>query len=438
MEGIPLKVDIEDISSCKKTLKIEIPSEDVNEELEKAYEEVRKSIDIRGFRKGRAPRNIIKMRFGEYIKAEVVDKLIPPAFEEAAEDAELEILRSPDIAEDMKPSYDEISVKENEPLSFEITVDVKPEINIPNLDQLEVEKGNINVPKEDVDSYLEQLREEEAESIPVEDRPVQEGDYVTIDLSAMSGEEVLIEEYDDVIEVGKDLEFPEIAQYLVGMNTGDEKEFPISFPEDHESEKLAGKEVSFHISLSKITERELPDLDDDFARDLDEDDLEHLTAKVWNQLVEDGRREQRQNQEEELLDQLLEQSQFEVPEFMVEARAELQMRIDRIRMGGSFPQGEESEPDEEELEKYKSLALKGIKSAWLLDEIADNEEIGVSDAEVEGRIREIAQGLGRDPVKYRKLMEDTNRIDSLEASIWEHKVFDAMIEKAAAKRTLIL
>jgi trigger factor len=434
LEEIPLKVEIEDVSSCRKTLKIEIPAEDVNAEYEKAYEEVRRNAEIPGFRKDRAPRSVIKMRFSQYIKAEVVDKLVPPAFEKAAEDAKLEILRSPDPEEDIKPPYEEMSVKENEPLNFVVTVDVKPEITIPDLEKLEVEKGDVNVPKEDVDSYLEQMRNERADFIPVEDRPSQEGDYVTVGITLTSDGEVLNEEEEEVLELGESLAIQEMIPHLVDMNNDDEKDFTISFPEDYKVESLAGKEVDFHISLQKIAEKHLPDLDDDFAKDLGEDDLEHLIAKVWNQLVEFTRQEHRSKQQDDLVEQLLEKSQFEVPEFLVEERAKAQLRIDRLISRTA----ESEEPTEEELEHYRESALKATRTMWILDKIAQNEDIGVAEAEVEAEIRRIALERGRDPQKYKKLMEDANRIDGLTASIWERKVFDLLIEKAAEKRTLIV
>jgi trigger factor len=234
LEGIPLKVDIQDVSSCKKTLKIEIPAEDVSAEFEVAYEEVRTTIPVPGFRKGRAPRSILRMRFGEYVKGEVIEKLIPSAFEGAIGDADLEILRPLDLT-DMNPPIDEISVKDGEPLIFEITVDVKPEIPVPNLTLLEVEKGDVNVTKEDVDEYIQQLREERADFIPVEDRPVQEGDYVTLIISATSDGDAL-EQFDDeqVLKIGKDMEIPELAEYILGMKPDEEKEFSISFPPDYQ------------------------------------------------------------------------------------------------------------------------------------------------------------------------------------------------------------
>lgn len=427
-----MKVEIEDVDSCKKTLKIEILAEDVNAEFKKAYEEIRKNADVPGFRKGRAPRNIISMRFSEYIKAEVIDNLVPPAFEKAAEDAELEILRPPDAEDAIKPPFKELSVKENEPLSFEVTVDVKPEITIPDLEQLEIEKKEIDVPKEEVDDYLEKVREERADFIPVEDRPVQEGDYVALDVLATSDGDTLVEKYDETYAVGK---IPEFTPHLIGMKPDDEKDFPIAFPEEmeveHEFDQLAGKKVDFHIVLLDITEKHLPDLDDDFAKDMGEDNLERLVAKAWSDLIEFEKRAQRSKQEKDLITQLLEKSSFEVPEFLIEERANLRIRVDR------YFESEKPEPTEEELEQYNSSALESIRTNWLLNEISENEEIEVSDEEVDAKIREIAQERDRDPEKYRKAMEDANRIEGFKSSMWQDKIFDLLIEKAAAKRTLI-
>lgn len=437
-----MKVDIQDVSSCKKTLKIEIPAEDVSAELEKAYEEVRTTIPVPGFRKGRAPRNVLRMRFGEYVKGEVIEELIPSAFEEAVKDADLEILRPLELT-DITPPIDEMSVKEGEPLIFEIAVDVKPEITIPNLAVLEVEKGDVNVTKEDVDEYIQQLREERADFTPVEeDRPVQEGDYVTLSISAESDGETLDRfALEHIMEVGKDMEVPELADHLLGMKVVDErKEFSISFPPDYQAENesgwqhtaLAGKEVNFQVELDMISEKHLPPLDDDFAKDLGADDLQHLHASLWNRLVELGRQTQRINQQNDLMDQLLEKSQFEVPEFLVEERVRDFLR--RIRQE---PRASRTEPTEEELSQYRSTILNTIKRIWILEEIAKNEEVDVTDQEIDAEVEKIATSRGRDPQKYRKMMEDTNRIDDLRSGIWESKIFDLLIEKASAKRTLI-
>jgi trigger factor len=442
-----LKVDIQDVSSCKKTLLIEIPSEDVNAEIEKAYDEVRTTALVPGFRKGKAPRSVLRMRFGEYVKGEVIEKLIPPAFEKAVEDAKLEILRPLDQT-DMKPSINELSVKENEPLTFEVTVDVKPEIILPDLTQLEVRKGDINVTKEDVDSFLHQLREERASFVPVEDRSAQPGDYVTLSILATWGkspiplDEVLEDQKEQVLEIGENMPIPELAEHLAGMSPDDEKEVSISFPADHQAENLAGKEVSFSISLHKITEKHLPPLDDDFAKDLGEDDLQRLTAGVWNQLVGVRRQEHRWKQESQLLSQLLEKSQFEVPEFLVEEQAKALMRSDKQRKQGArmgeIPHTPVSEAGEDELSQYRPSAIDEIRRAWIFGEIAKREQMNVSDEEIEARVRQLATAQNKDPQKYMRLLEAANRIDGIRAVIWESKIFDLLIEKASPERTLIV
>jgi trigger factor len=185
--------------------------------------------------------------------------------------------------------------------------------------------------------------------------------------------------------------------------------------------------------VSKITEKQLPLLDDDFAKDLDADDLQKLTATVWNQLVEFRRWQQRSDQKKELVEQLLEKSQFEVPESLVEDRADALMKIDR-----ELQRTEESEVSEEDRAKYKEMALELVKRTWLLDEIAKNEEVEATDAEVEAEVRRMAEERDRDPQKYMRLLEAANRIDSIKDSIRENKIYDLMIEKASPKRGLIV
>ena len=421
-------MDIEDVSSGKKTLKIEIPAEDVNAEIDKAYEEVRTSAPVKGFRKGRAPRGVLRMRFREYVKRDVIEKLVPPTLEKAVADAELEMLRPLDKA-DMKPPIEELLVKENEPLIFEVSVDVKPEIPVPDLSQLEVEKGDIDVTQ---DNSLQQLREERASFVPVEDRPVRAGDYVTLNrLAAYSSDgRMLKDERHRVLEVGKNMPVLELVEHLVGMNPDDEREFSISFPADYKIEHstdwqkvpLAGKEIKFRMSLSKIAEKHLPALDDDFAKDLGEDDLQHLIAKV-----------QRMNQQNDLLSQLLEKSQFEVPKFLVEEQAKNMVRSAR-QQAGTVKTG----ISEEELSQYRPSALTAIKRAWIFNEIAKREEIEVTDEDIENEVKRRAEERNRDPQKYMKLLEDAKQIDGIRESMRENRIFDRLIDKASPKRTSIV
>ncbi|MBD3183785.1 trigger factor [Candidatus Poribacteria bacterium] len=440
-EGVPLKVEIQDISSCKKKIKIEIPKEDVKAEIDKVYDEVRKEALVPGFRKGRAPRHILKMRFGEYIKTDVIESLIPKAFEEAITNSDLGIVRPMEMS-DIEPSYDEINVNENEPIHIAINVDVKPDIELPDLSTLEVDKSEVNVTQEEVDKVLEKMRIERSDYIPVEDRPVQYDDFITIDLSANLIDDVNLQELEteeEVVQVNEASLIPGMAENFVGMNQGEEKSFTISLPEDYKSEdeegwlhkNLAGKTVDFQVKVKKITIRQMPELNDEFAKDLGEEDIEHLRARVWNQMVLTKQESKRNEQEEELVEQLLDKCQFEVPEFLVEKNAETMMKIDESRYG-------ESESKEEDVSKYRELATKIIKRNWIYEEIGEQEDFTVTEAELDSVIRNAAQQRGIDEIKYRSMLEDTNRLESMKSSIFEDKVVDFLLENASAKSKLII
>lgn len=427
-----MKVDIEDVSSCKKTLKIEIPPEDVNSEYKKAYDEIRKNVTVPGFRKGRTPEGVLRKRFKEHVRGEIIEKLVPPAFEKAVEDAELEILR-PLEAKDIKPPLDEMSVDEDDSLSFEVSVDVKPEIELPDFPQLEVDKSEVNVTQEAVDEHLERLRENKAEYIPIEERPIQDGDYAKVDLIAKSGDEVLNEAEEEILRVGGDSPIPELSEHVIGMNPGEEKDFTVTFPEDHKVQIFAGKEISFHIEIHSVNAKQLPDLDDDFAKDLGSDDLQHLKAKAWNDLIDFHKFQQRDKQKQELIDQLIEKSEFEVPDFLIANNVEAMVRNMKYERND-----EDFEASEEELAELHTMSLSMIRRMWILEEISKREDITASDEEVEAEVKRIAESQGRDPQKYMKLLEAVNRLDGIKTSIQEDKVFDLLIEQASPKRTLIV
>lgn len=493
-----MKVNIQDAGSGKKVIRIEIPAEDVNAEFEKAYEEVRKNIEVPGFRKGRAPRNILRMRFGEYVKNEVIESLVPPAYEKAIEDSNLEIVGSPDIyppieqalfstdlelqneldreeiPEALRQEFlknnitisdkavvtvstagkkwmlvdgrkryiisknngttyvqlDELLAKENEPLIFEISVDVKPPIEIPDYSLLEIDKGDVNVTEDEVKKYIEDLRDESAIYEPIEDRPAQEGDNVVLSYDLIYEDMIKHSRKNLSIDIGKldeDIEFKEIHQALIGMKPNEEKDVTLKLPDDFPDPELAGKEVNFHITLKNIYHKQLPELNDDFAREKGSENLEQLTAKIWNDLVENKRRERRENQETELMEQLIERTQINVPESLIE------LQVRKLI---------ESEKDhkftDEEIDLFRQFAEKMIKRNWIIGEIIDRENIKVDDLELDMAIQKIATERGKDPQKYRSQLEATKRIDDIKDNLLRQKMFSFLIEKASPKKGLIV
>ncbi len=493
-----MKVDIQDVSSCKKTIKVEIPAEDVKKEFEKAYDEIRQNIEVPGFRKGRAPRNILKLRFGEYIKSEVFKNLVPSTVEEVINENKLKVLGTPDIhppsdeklftissefksdldnniisvellqefksnkaalydsatlaieekgrvwtISDDKNSYrivadedklnvysNEFAIDENNPLIFEVDVDVKPKIEIPDFSKFEVEKGDVNVTKEEVYEQLENLRREKANLISITDRPLQDGDLAKFSVKVFHNDEILRTEEESRVEINKEMVLPEFYDNIIGMNIGSEKEFSVSLPENYRDKELAGKEVKFHVVLKEIMEIQLPELDDEFAKDLGEEDLNHLTITIWNQLVEAKRHFQKRKQKEEISAQLIEKINFDVPERFINSFANDISK--RMESSEEISYSDKTEND------YKTIAERFIKIKWIIEEIAQQQKIEVSDNEIEQVVRNIALSKNKDPEKYMLQLKATDRLNAIVEEIKDNKVYEFLIEKASEKRGLII
>lgn len=500
-----MKVDIQDVSSCKKTLKFEIPAEDVKAEFEKAYNEIRQNIEVPGFRKGRAPRSILKLRFGEYIKDEVFKSLVPNSIEKAIMDNNLKVIGAPDIhpssneilfsipsefkedldndkisvelqqefrnnksplsdsvtlsieekgkvwtVADDKNSYrivadeeklnvyaNQLDIDENKPLIFEVDFDVRPKIELPDFSELEVEKGDVNVTKDEVYKFLEELRKQKATLIPRDDRPLQDGDLGIFDVKITQNGSILRDTEKLEFEINKERVFPEFYDNVLGMNIGSEKEFDVSIPDSYYNKKLAGKEVKFHVILKEIVEMQLPELDDEFAKDLDEEDLNHLITAKWNQLVEEKRLTQKEKQKEEISTQLLQKINFEIPERIIDAFAK---DISEKMLAEVEKNSNSEEVDKENIKNltFKKTAEEYIRKRWIFEEIAESENISVSDEEIESVVRSIALSKNKDPQKYLLQLKAVDRLNDIKEKILEDKIYEFLIEKASEKRGLIV
>jgi trigger factor len=489
-----LKVDIQDVSSDKKILKIEVPIEEVNEEFEKAYEEVRKNIEIPGFRKGRAPRNVLRMRFNEYVKKDVIENLVTSAYQKAIEDNKIYVIGHPNIyppieqalfsveedfqsdldnstiPESLKQEFgkkdvlisekaivsveeagkkwlltegkkryiiskddgktsvllDEFSVKENEPFIFEVALNVRPGIEIPDYSLLEIEKGDVNVSKEEVDEHIERMRDNSAIYEPIEeDRPIQDGDCPTITYSISHENKLLDESKDFILEMKEDKLFPGFYSNLLGMKIDDEKDVIITVPEDFGNKDVAGKDVNLYVKVSKISKKIIPDLDDDFAKDKGEEDLERFTAKVWNYLVENKRKQQRETQEYEIMSQIMEKTQLEIPESLIDEQVKILTRG-------------QQELSPEDTTAYHTMSERMIRRTWIIEEIIEKEGISLSDEEIEAEVEAMALARDKDPQKYMTQLKAANRYDGVVDGLTERKVFDLLIEKSSIKKGLIV
>jgi len=422
-----MKAELKEVSSYQKELLIEVPAEVVQEEIDRACQTIKKTARIPGFRPGKIPIAIIKSRFSREIKDEVVNKLLPKYYEEALKQHQLSPI-SP-------PVMDDISVKEGEPLHFKASFEVKPPIKVENYEGVKVTRQEVKVTPEDVETALRNLQERSAQLVSVEGRGVEKGDWVMLDMEEIfepptkGGSR---REENALIEVGSPHTHQGFSQQLLGMKRGEEKSFTIDYPPDFSQKRLAGKRVHYKVKLKEIKNRELPSLDDDFARDLgDFKDLATLREKVEKDILSHKEEEAERTLTEELLGQLVDAHTFEVPPYLVEQ--EIDHRVSRVANNFAM-QGIDLKRVEFDWDKFRQEqrpeALKGVKKGLIVKQIARQEGIDVTPEEVEGEIGRIASENNKSVAHIKGWLDKEGRVGELKDRLLFLKTIDFLKKKA--------
>ena len=438
MRTVNLKVQIERLDTTRVRLDIEIFSEDVNAALKETCESLRTQVSIPGFRKGRVPVAILKSRFPEYVNSEAVRYLVAPAYEDAIYNERLNPLTQPTFT----PPLNELQVKENEPFTFSATVDIRPNISLPSYDELETDKNPVNVPREDVDTYITRLQAQSATYEPLDvERPVQEKDCVRIDWECLlDGQQVEAESRQDIdIELGVKAIHEKLEQTLLGMEIGDTKSVDIEFPQEHSVAELAGKSAQYEITLHAITEKQLPSLDDEFAKDLGYENYSHLYGLIWNNLVEEETSRHIDKQKEELLAQLIEKTEITIPDPLVDQYVQQTLQNVNQQLANEHKSPEDAGINMDTFpDDLRRDVIQQTKQSWIFETIAEQEGISVSDDELEYEIRRAAEQQNRDAQKYATLLKSSNRLEDFRGQLQHEKIYQFLIQRASAKQSLII
>lgn len=433
-----MRVQIERLDTTQVRLDIEVSSEDVNAALKDTYETLRTQVSIPGFRKGRVPVSILKSRFPDYVNSEAVRYLVAPAYEDAIYREKLNPLSQPNFT----PPLDELRVKENEPLAFSATVDIRPAIDLPRYDELVTDKNPVNVPREDVDTYITRLQAQSATYEPLDiERPVKDKDCVRVDWECLiNGERVEPESRQDVdIELGIGALNEKLDQALIGMQIGETKSVDIDFPQEHPITELAGKSAQYAITLHAITQKHLPSLDDEFAKDLGYENYSQLYGLIWNNLVEEETSLHVDKQKAELLEQLIEKIDIAIPEPLVDQYVQQTLQNVRQQLATEQRTAEDAGLNMDTLpDELRRDVIQQTKQSWIFDTIAEAEGIYVSDDELEYEIRRAAEQQNRDAQKYADLLKSNNRLEELRGQLQHEKIYQFLIHSASAKQSLII
>ncbi len=426
-----IQVQLEDLSSVKKKLRVEIPAEVALREFERVAQDYRTHARLPGFRTGKAPVGLVKRHFIKDIRGEVMRALIPKSYEQALNQVELSPLNEPHL--------EPVDFKEGTPLAFCAEFEVRPEIRLTGYKELEVEAISGDVDEEEVNQRLQKLREGQATLEAVEDRPAQDGDHVVIDLvgdyiDAAEGESQSrpIQEESLSIEVGDEGTMAAFSEALRGMNIAEEKSFEVDYPENYPEPKLAGRKLRLTAEVTDIKRKQLPELSDEFAKALgDYADLEALTESIRGHLRDRGQVRRDSDLKSKLLGKLIEKTPFEVPEVLVQEQIDHRLRNLARNLAAHGTDPFRADLNWAKLrEDFREDAVKSAKADLILQEIIRLENIEASADEKERELETMAASMDQPIEKIRQHFQQEGRMEGLAAEIRRRKALDLLVANA--------
>jgi len=428
-----MDINIQELSPVKRKLTIEIPVELVKKEIDLVYEGLKKKAKIKGFRPGKAPRSILERYFKDYVKAEVIQKLIEDTYQTAIAEKNLNPVSQPLI----EPGDLEVGKS----FQYTATIEVKPDIQLEGYTGLKLEILKEPVLDKDIEERLKNLQNLHANLKTIEEqRPIKHGDYVILDYEAKENGRIVDggRAINFTIEVGSGQFFKELEEKLIGMKVDEEKEIEISIPKDYGYAKWAGKNLSFHIKIKEIKEKILPSLDDEFARDLgDYSSLDDLKAHLKKEIEKEKELAWKRESKEKIMDQLIEKNPFEVPQSMIEKQARILVSNTKVKLATQGLLLKNMNVTEEELmEEYREMAERQVRAYLILEKIAEKEGISVSEEEVENHLKEISEGTNQRFDVLKRYYEKNNLIPELKSEMLIEKTLNLLLEKAEIQSNL--
>ena len=420
-----MNIIVEDLAPCKKKLKIEVPYEEMKEEVNRIKQSVQAKASIPGFRAGKAPWTLIQQYYGHEIYNEVVNQVVSSTYVKALEEKELNPIK--------QPAVDKVDYKEEQGLSYEVEVEYLPKFELPEYANIEVKKKPVNITEGDVLKELSYLQERKAQFEPVEGRAVNMGDYAIISYQFLQKKEVLDEAKDVWIEMSENFFIPKFCQNLVGMKKDEEKEVKSVVPEGYPKTELRGKKVIIKVKLNEIKKKTLPEMNDEFAQELGSyKDLNELKSKIKQELTVYAEQMVRKEMVRQLEDYLLSKTSVEVPASVTDnyAQALYDDTIANLKRSGVDSEKYIKEKDAELKETTRKEAVDQVKLVYILNEIAQQEEIEVTEEEIKSHMKELAERNNKSVAEIEQYMEKENHKTNLTHNLRREKIVSFLLDKA--------
>ena len=410
-------------ADCKRSLEIEIPLEEVERAKDRVTNSIKQRARLPGFRPGKAPTTLIQSRFESEIRSEVLEVLLPQAFRDKVQEQGLSVVGTPDVSD--------LKFEPGQPIRFKADFEIAPEIELGTYRGLQVKYEEPTVMEEELDKRLESMRESKADFINLDPRPVESGDYVLVHLKSLAG---LAENIDQEvqIQVGAEETLPAFNEALTGLSPEQSKEVEVTYPEDYGQESLAGKTVRFEMTPKTVRRKELPALDNEFAKDLgDYQTLEELREAVRKSILYEKQYARQQAAKEELIDKLVESHPFPVPEAYVDRQIENQIRGQLRELAGQGIDPSSIKLDWQKVkENQHDKALRNVRASLLLEKIAERENVSAAKEEVDREVQRLARQEREAVAVTRARLEKDGTLGRIAAHIQTEKTLQLLFDQS--------
>jgi trigger factor len=412
------------VEGCRHSLEISVPVETVENETERVVSSFQQRAKLAGFRPGKAPAGLVRKQFEGDIRQRVLENLVPKFLDEELQKQELRIVGTPDISD--------VHFHRGEPLRFKAEFEVFPRIELGEYQNLEVPYQDPQITDEDVAKRVEEIRDQKADYSNVDPRPIQDGDHAVVSIESLSGAEQPVKQDEMMLHVGAEDTLPAFTENLRGMSPGEEKDFEVTYPEDYGQPKLAGRSIRFHVVVKGIRKKELPEVNDEFAKDLgDFRTVDELREALRKTMFAQRQQEAQQKAKDKLVEKLVDMHEFPIPEAFVDRQ--VRNRVEQT-LQSLAQEGIDASKIQLDWQKLKSSqrdkALREVKASLLLSRIAERETINASRDEVDKEVERIARQQREPFAAVRLRFEKDGTLGRIASHIQTEKTLSFLFEHA--------
>jgi trigger factor len=373
------------VEGCKHALEITVPLAEVEQETERAAAQIQGKARLPGFRPGKAPLSIVKTRFAGDIRQEVLDALVPRFLQAAVEQDNLHLVGRPNISD--------VHFHAGEPLRFKAEFEVAPTFDLGEYRGVTVTYNEPTVSDADVDERVEQIRDQKAQYVNEDPRPLVDGDYAVVSLESLEGVEEKVSQEELMLKIGDEATMKEFSESLRGTSPDDTREFEVTYPEDYDRPNLAGKTVKFRAVVKAVRRKDLPELNDEFAKDLgDFKTLDELKETIRKSIFQEREHRSKEDAKQQLIDKLVDAHEFPVPDAYIDRQIQINVENQLRSLAAQGVDPNQIKLDWEKVrESQKPRAIKDVKASLLLDKIGEREAIAPTQEEVDREVARIAR-----------------------------------------------